>query len=193
LGVAASYGGGMALPGDRDRDGRLTDFDLAQEPVPKGWARIGLRGPAVMARWIGRNAKRTAVAIIGAAFLLGGLAMLVLPGPGVIVSLVGLAILATEFAWAERMLDKATTKTAQVAGTVTDSTAGKALLVVSALGLFVAGVVIVVAFRQFLIVGISLMVAGVAAAATLHPAVQRWLDKVQNASLDRQRSATQSE
>ena len=34
--------------------------------------------------------------------LLAGFAMLVLPGPGIIVIILGLAILATEFAWAER-------------------------------------------------------------------------------------------
>jgi uncharacterized protein (TIGR02611 family) len=36
-----------------------------------------------------------------------GLAMLVLPGPGLVVIPIGLAMLALEFAWAERMLEKA--------------------------------------------------------------------------------------
>ena len=34
--------------------------------------------------------------------------MLALPGPGVLVIILGLVILATEFAWAERMLDRTT-------------------------------------------------------------------------------------
>jgi hypothetical protein len=33
--------------------------------------------------------------------------MLVLPGPGIVVIIAGLAILAKEFTWAERTLDKA--------------------------------------------------------------------------------------
>ena len=38
---------------------------------------------------------------------MAGILMLVLPGPGIVVILVGLAILATEFAWAEAMLIRA--------------------------------------------------------------------------------------
>ncbi|MGI8615914.1 MAG: PGPGW domain-containing protein, partial [Actinomycetota bacterium] len=36
--------------------------------------------------------------------LLAGLAMLVLPGPGIVVILAGLAILGTEYVWAQRLL-----------------------------------------------------------------------------------------
>ena len=46
------------------------------------------------------------VAALGFTVVGAGVALLVLPGPGVIVIIVGLAILATEFAWAERALDK---------------------------------------------------------------------------------------
>lgn len=53
------------------------------------------------------NGKRAAVFLIGLALMLGGLAMLVLPGPGILVVIAGLAVLATEFAWAEHLLDKA--------------------------------------------------------------------------------------
>jgi uncharacterized protein (TIGR02611 family) len=63
-------------------------------------------------RWIGRNAKRIAVFVAGVVVLLAGVAMLVLPGPGLVVIVLGLAILATEFAWAERALDNAKAKAA---------------------------------------------------------------------------------
>jgi tellurite resistance protein TerC len=46
--------------------------------------------------------KRFCVAFIGGTVLLLGLAMLVLPGPAVVVIPAGLAILATEFRWARR-------------------------------------------------------------------------------------------
>ena len=58
-------------------------------------------------RVIGRSSKRIAVFVLGGALVVGGLAMLVLPGPGILVVIAGLAVLATEFAWAEHLLDKA--------------------------------------------------------------------------------------
>lgn len=54
-----------------------------------------------------RSTKRILVLVIGLALVAGGLAMLVLPGPGIVVVILGLAVLATEFVWAERMLDRA--------------------------------------------------------------------------------------
>jgi uncharacterized protein (TIGR02611 family) len=51
--------------------------------------------------------RRAVVAVIGLTVLLIGLAMVVLPGPAVIVIPLGLAILATEFVWARRLLEKA--------------------------------------------------------------------------------------
>ena len=66
-------------------------------------------------RWIGRSAKRIAVLVLGFVVLGAGIAMLALPGPGLIVILLGLAILATEFAWAERALDRTTAKVATAA------------------------------------------------------------------------------
>ncbi len=50
--------------------------------------------------------KRVIVSVIGATVLLIGIALLVLPGPAFIVIPVGLAILATEYAWARRWLKR---------------------------------------------------------------------------------------
>lgn len=47
---------------------------------------------------------RVAVLTTGSLILLAGLAMLLLPGPGWASIFLGLAILATEFAWAQRLL-----------------------------------------------------------------------------------------
>ena len=58
----------------------------------------------VVARFIGRNGKRVGVTIAGFLVLLAGVAMLVLPGPGIVVIIAGLAILATEYVWAQRLL-----------------------------------------------------------------------------------------
>ena len=48
--------------------------------------------------------KRILVAVVGATVLALGIALVVLPGPAVIVIPAGLAILAIEFAWARRWL-----------------------------------------------------------------------------------------
>ena len=52
-------------------------------------------------------ARRVIVSVVGATVLLTGIALLVLPGPAFVVIPVGLAILATEYAWARRWLKKA--------------------------------------------------------------------------------------
>lgn len=50
--------------------------------------------------------KKVMVAIGGGTVVLIGVAMIILPGPAFLVIPAGLAILATEFVWAERCLDK---------------------------------------------------------------------------------------
>jgi tellurite resistance protein TerC len=49
-----------------------------------------------------RGARRIAIALIGSTTLLLGVAMLILPGPGLLVIPIGLAMLSTEFVWARR-------------------------------------------------------------------------------------------
>lgn len=51
--------------------------------------------------------RRVIVSVVGASVLLIGIALLVLPGPAFVVIPLGLAILATEYAWARRWLKKA--------------------------------------------------------------------------------------
>jgi Flp pilus assembly protein TadB len=58
----------------------------------------------IVARFIARNSKRVAITIAGFAVVLAGVAMLVLPGPGIVVIIAGLAILGTEYVWAQRLL-----------------------------------------------------------------------------------------
>jgi len=48
--------------------------------------------------------KKILVALVGGALLVAGLALLVLPGPAVVVIPAALAILALEFVWARRWL-----------------------------------------------------------------------------------------
>jgi uncharacterized protein (TIGR02611 family) len=73
---------------------------------PRDWMRV-----------IAQSGKRIAVFVIGAALVVGGIALLVLPGPGLLVIVAGLAVLATEFAWAERLLDQAKRQAAKATET----------------------------------------------------------------------------
>lgn len=54
-----------------------------------------------------RHAKRVVVGVIGVTVIGIGLAFFVLPGPGLLIVILGLAILASEFMWAKRLLDQA--------------------------------------------------------------------------------------
>ena len=68
--------------------------------------------PSVYRRWRNQVARYRALHItwqitvltVGTAIICAGLAMLVLPGPGWAAIFVGLAVLSTEFMWAERLL-----------------------------------------------------------------------------------------
>jgi uncharacterized protein (TIGR02611 family) len=53
---------------------------------------------------------RVMVALLGAAVVVGGIALIPLPGPGWLIVFGGLAILSTEFEWAGRLLDFARRK-----------------------------------------------------------------------------------
>ena len=61
--------------------------------------------PVEVLRFIARNSKRAAVTVAGGALVLGGLALLVLPGPGIVVVALGLAVLGTEYMWAAKALE----------------------------------------------------------------------------------------
>ncbi|MGH9136302.1 MAG: PGPGW domain-containing protein [Acidimicrobiales bacterium] len=69
--------------------------------------------PRDVLKFLLRSTKRVVILVIGAALVVGGAAMLVLPGPGLLVIIAGLAVLATEFAWAAVLLDRAKEKAAQ--------------------------------------------------------------------------------
>lgn len=57
-------------------------------------------------------------ALLGFTVVLIGLALLVLPGPGLLVIAVGLGMLALEFAWAERVLERTLDRMSQTSRTV---------------------------------------------------------------------------
>ncbi|WNB86214.1 PGPGW domain-containing protein [Cellulomonas sp. ATA003] len=90
----------------------------------------------------GASVKRATVAVLGGATTLAGIALLVLPGPGFVLIAAGLALLATQFAWAARPLayakDRAQVGMDEVAHsrwrTVVAVGAGVGLLTIGVLG-----------------------------------------------------------
>jgi tellurite resistance protein TerC len=68
-----------------------------------------------------RIARRIAITVGGFTVLLVGIAMIVLPGPAIVVIPIGLGILSLEYAWARRWLNKVKEKGEALARTVTGS------------------------------------------------------------------------
>jgi uncharacterized protein (TIGR02611 family) len=83
--------------------------EIARDPTPAvgGGARAtGALGAA----------RKIAVAVAGTTVLVFGVALIVLPGPAFLVIPAGLAILATEFLWARRLLRYARERAGRVLG-----------------------------------------------------------------------------
>jgi uncharacterized protein (TIGR02611 family) len=137
---------------------------------------VQLHSPSQWFRFIARNTKRALVLVAGAAVVGAGVTMLVMPGPGLLVIIVGLAILATEFAWAERMLDRTTATAATAASKVQSNRNGRLLLALSGLAMIIGGATVATFVGDYRVIGVSVLVAGLIGLATLLPTVQRWID-----------------
>lgn len=67
-----------------------------------------------IARFVGRSTKRIVVSTVGFALLAIGIVLLVVPGPGLLLVAAGLAVLATEYAWARTALEVTRRRTKQL-------------------------------------------------------------------------------
>jgi uncharacterized protein (TIGR02611 family) len=88
---------------------------------------------------------RAGVILVGFVVLVAGLALIPLPGPGLLVTAVGLAVLALEFVWAERLLER----TIEHMGKATDKVkrAGRAQqLILGLLGALAAAAAVTAAY-----------------------------------------------
>lgn len=107
--------------------------------------RTGARGTA-----FGRLLYRGGVAVVGGAIVLIGLVLVPAPGPGWLIVFAGLAVLATEFAWARRLLAHARRRVAQAAAW----TARQGIVVRALLGLGSAAVVLGVLWAVLAVIGV---------------------------------------
>jgi uncharacterized protein (TIGR02611 family) len=100
-------------PEERDASDVVTEA-LADSHIERQWHdHPGIAPFKLVARFIGRNAKRVAVTIAGFTVVIVGLILVPLPGPGWLIVFAGLAILATEYVWAQRLLNFAKSKVGQ--------------------------------------------------------------------------------
>ncbi len=134
--------------------------------------------------WVGRNARRVAVLVVGSLVVAAGIALLALPGPGMVTIIVGLVILATEFEWAERLLDIAVEKSAGALTKLSESKSGRLTLAGSGIVMLAGGIAICIVFPRWIVAGISIAFAGVIGLATLHPKVQDWVAEKAVTGLD---------
>lgn len=114
--------------------------------------------------------KKLAAALLGGILTLGGIALLVLPGPGFLLIAAGLAVLATQFAWAQRPLAYAQDKAKQGVREVQKSWWRFALAAIAAAALMTIGVLdltgLDVPFVNILS-AVVLILSGLALVATL--------------------------
>jgi uncharacterized protein (TIGR02611 family) len=65
---------------------------------------------STIANIVKKHGKRAGIFVVGWIIVLAGIAMLVLPGPGLLVIIAGLSVLGIEFAWAAKLRDQAKDK-----------------------------------------------------------------------------------
>jgi uncharacterized protein (TIGR02611 family) len=112
----------------------------AQEPHRSRWAeRLAQRRERHVER---SRLYRIMFVVAGAIVTLAGIAMLVLPGPALIVIPIGLAMLAMEFAWAELMLEKALTHAEKAQRTAKEASPTQKAFTAAAIVLAIAAVVV---------------------------------------------------
>ena len=88
---------------------------------------------------------RIGFALAGFLVCTAGVVMLVTPGPGIPVIILGLAMLALEFAWAERWLERVLDRAEQAVDQVTQgSPLRRALVIAAGLATLAAGVLVIV-------------------------------------------------
>lgn len=68
------------------------------------------------------HARKVGVALVGFPLLILGLILIPLPGPGLLVSALGLAVLSLEFEWAERHLNTVKRKMSEISEKIRNKT-----------------------------------------------------------------------
>lgn len=98
-------------PDERDASETIAEVASLEPDLARRWHdRAAIAPFKVVARFVRKSGKRIAVTIAGFVVVLIGIALIPLPGPGWAIVFAGLAILATEYVWAQRLLSYAKRK-----------------------------------------------------------------------------------
>lgn len=125
--------------------------DPAKDPAkePAGDSAAGQEAPHVSKAPAFIKARRglhlswqVGVFVVGLAVIGAGIAMLVLPGPGWVAIFAGLAIWATEFAWAHLVLRWTKRKVSEAAQKALDPRVRRRNIILTSVGLVIAGALI---------------------------------------------------
>ncbi len=139
-------------------------------------------------RWrtIASTAKRLLIICVGFTLCGAGLIMLVLPGPGILIIFLGLAVLATDYTWAERALEHTRTRAIDATSRLHSTKTARIGIAMSATALITGGAAVAVIVDGHRYIGISVLVAGIGALAVLIPATQRLIDRPPGRSTSRE-------
>ena len=94
-------------PEEREAEATVAEFAQDEEVLRRWHDHPTVVPLKVVVRFIARNGKRIAITVTGFLVVLIGLVLIPLPGPGWLIVFAGLAILAREYVWAERLLKHA--------------------------------------------------------------------------------------
>lgn len=89
----------------------MSNADVSSADISNASSRLGSQ------RWqsLPVPVRKSAVALAGTSIALAGIVLLVLPGPGIPLLILGLAVLSTEFTWAKRALGYVQTRATSAA------------------------------------------------------------------------------
>ena len=88
----------------------MSDRDDRREPEDETAGEVTREALSDPRSFLHTYGRRALVSIVGFLLILGGAVMMVTPGPGLLAIFAGLALLASEFVWAERLYERAKTR-----------------------------------------------------------------------------------
>jgi hypothetical protein len=141
-------------------------------------------------RTITATVRRLVVVAVGFALCGAGLTMLVLPGPGIIVVVAGLVVLATEYFWAHRALERSRSRANDATTRLHASRTARLGVAVSAAALITGGAAAAAIADGYRYIGISVLIAGIGTVAILIPATQRLIERPIRPPSSRRRTNT---
>ena len=116
-----------------------------------------------------RHVRRGVVSVVGVGVVVVGAALLVLPGPGFLVIAAGFAVLATEYEWARRALDRTKDRALQAAEQATRHWWSSAMTIATGIAMLALGVALIVEERlplSGIATGASIIIGALALLAT---------------------------